>query len=113
MEDVTKATGNHDSSDNSNTSPKVQHGPILGKCEKLPEETAKKALDELGETEKGVVEGVAALRAFLKEKEEKKEGESIQKRFVAADDAFLLRFLRARKFDVKRTYKLMKGKVLF
>ncbi|XP_061526443.1 retinaldehyde-binding protein 1-like isoform X2 [Phycodurus eques] len=91
------------------------HGPVFGPCHKMPGHTAQKAKDELNETEERKVLSLKDLRALMKERAA--EGDDLAKlvleRFGDKPDSLLLRFLRARKFDVVRAHELMKGYVRF
>ncbi|XP_007433255.1 retinaldehyde-binding protein 1 [Python bivittatus] len=90
------------------------HGPVFGKCEKIPEHTLQKAKDELNETPEKRQLAVKELQELI---QEKAQGEDICKavaeKMQGKDDAFFLRFMRARKFDVNRAYDLIKGYVNF
>ncbi|XP_076880981.1 retinaldehyde-binding protein 1a isoform X2 [Brachyhypopomus gauderio] len=91
------------------------HGPVFGPCISLPDHTLQKAKEELNETEERKVSAVKDLRCLMT----KKAGEgdalakSVQEKFGNEPDSVLLRFIRARKFDVKRAHELMKGYVRF
>ncbi|XP_033963479.1 retinaldehyde-binding protein 1a [Pseudochaenichthys georgianus] len=91
------------------------HGPVFGPCQKLPGHTVQKAKDELGETEERRASSLKDLRVTMKDRAA--EGDELAKlvleRFGDKPDSLLLRFLRARKFDVARAYELMKGYVRF
>ncbi|XP_051919270.1 retinaldehyde-binding protein 1-like [Hippocampus zosterae] len=91
------------------------HGPVFGPCHKMPGHTVQKAKDELNETEERRMLSLKDLRLMMKERAA--EGDDLAKlvleRFGDKPDALLLRFLRARKFDVVRTHELMKGYVRF
>uniref|UniRef100_A0A7N5K3S5 Retinaldehyde-binding protein 1-like n=1 Tax=Ailuropoda melanoleuca TaxID=9646 RepID=A0A7N5K3S5_AILME len=91
------------------------HGPVFGKCEKIPAYTLQKAKDELNETPEKRELAVKELQELIQEKA--KEGEDIYKavaeKMQGKDDAFFLRFMRARKFDINRAYDLIKGYVSF
>ncbi|NXS06166.1 RLBP1 protein, partial [Oxylabes madagascariensis] len=72
------------------------------------------AKDELNETEEKREVAVKALRELVQERAGgedvcQKVAEKVQEK----DDSFLLRFIRARKFDVHRAYDLLKGYVNF
>ncbi|XP_061615733.1 retinaldehyde-binding protein 1-like isoform X2 [Phyllopteryx taeniolatus] len=81
----------------------------------MPGHTAQKAKDELNETEERKALSLKDLRALMKERAA--EGDDLAKlvleRFGDKPDSLLLRFLRARKFDVVRAHELMKGYVRF
>uniref|UniRef100_A0A8C5I3L9 Retinaldehyde-binding protein 1-like n=1 Tax=Gouania willdenowi TaxID=441366 RepID=A0A8C5I3L9_GOUWI len=91
------------------------HGPVFGPCHKLPGHTIQKAKDELNETDERRASSMKDLRAVMKERSA--EGDDLSKlvleRFGDKPDSLLLRFLRARKFDVIRSHELMKGYVRF
>uniref|UniRef100_UPI00398E9181 retinaldehyde-binding protein 1-like n=1 Tax=Pristiophorus japonicus TaxID=55135 RepID=UPI00398E9181 len=91
------------------------HGPVFGKCETLSAHTLQKAKDELNETEEKRVICVKELQKLVLDTAE--TGEEICKTVLEKtkdkDDAFFLRFVRARKYDVKRSYDLLKGYVRF
>ncbi|XP_038275426.1 retinaldehyde-binding protein 1 [Dermochelys coriacea] len=91
------------------------HGPIFGKCDKVPLHTIQKAKDELNETEEKRESAVKELRELVRERGS--GGEEVCKAVVekvkGKDDSFFLRFIRARKFDVNRAYDLLKGYVNF
>nr|XP_034988112.1 retinaldehyde-binding protein 1 [Zootoca vivipara] len=91
------------------------HGRVFGKCEKIPAYTLQKAKDELNETLEKRELAVKELRELVQEKA--KGGEDICKvvaeKVKGKDDAFFLRFIRARKFDISRAYDLIKGYVNF
>lgn len=91
------------------------HGPVFGPCHKLPGHTVQKAKDELNETDERRASSLKELRAMMKERAA--EGDDmvklVQESFGDKPDSLLLRFLRARKFDVARAHKLMKGYVCF
>ncbi|XP_022067148.2 retinaldehyde-binding protein 1-like [Acanthochromis polyacanthus] len=91
------------------------HGPVFGPCHKLPGHTVQKAKDELNETDERRASSLKELRTMMKDRAA--EGDDLSKlvleRFGETPDALLLRFLRARKFDVVRAHELMKGYVRF
>lgn len=70
-----------------------------------------KAKDELNETGERRASSVKDLRAMMKERAA--EGDDlaklVQERYGDKPDSLLLRFLRARKFDISRSHELMKG----
>lgn len=70
------------------------------------------AKDELNETEERRASTLKELRAVMKERAA--EGDDLAKlvleRFGDKPDSLLLRFLRARKFEVVRSYELLRGK---
>lgn len=69
------------------------------------------AKDELNETDERRASSVKDLRTVMKERAA--EGDNLAKlvleRFGDKPDSLLLRFLRARKFDISRSHELMKG----
>lgn len=69
------------------------------------------AKDELNETDERRASSLKDLRVTMKDRAA--EGEDLAKmvleRFGDKPDSVLLRFLRARKFDVVRAHELMKG----
>lgn len=69
------------------------------------------AKDELNETDERRALSLKGLRAVMKERAA--EGDDlaklVQQRFKDKPDSLLLRFLRARKFEVIRAHELMKG----
>lgn len=69
------------------------------------------AKDELNETDERRVSSLKDLRAMMKERAV--EGDDLAKlvleRFGDKPDSLMMRFLRARKFDVVRAHELMKG----
>uniref|UniRef100_A0A4W4G4Y3 CRAL-TRIO domain-containing protein n=1 Tax=Electrophorus electricus TaxID=8005 RepID=A0A4W4G4Y3_ELEEL len=91
------------------------HGPVFGPCKKLPDHTLQKAKDELNETEERKVSAVKDLRCLMKEKAGKGDilAKCVQEKFRAGPDSLLLRFIRARKFNVDKAHELMKGYVRF
>ncbi|XP_028647240.1 retinaldehyde-binding protein 1 [Erpetoichthys calabaricus] len=91
------------------------HGPVFGRCEKLPPHTQQKAKDELNETEEKKVLAVKELRSLTQEKASSGEETeaSVAAWMLEKPDLFLLRFVRARKYDINRAYELMKGYVRF
>ncbi|XP_016140376.1 retinaldehyde-binding protein 1-like [Sinocyclocheilus grahami] len=91
------------------------HGPVYGPCKKLPDHTKQKAKDELNETEERKVSSIKELRAMIQEKASEGDNiaKAVQEKFENQPDSLLLRFIRARKFDVTRAHELMKGYVRF
>ncbi|MBN3316871.1 RLBP1 protein, partial [Atractosteus spatula] len=91
------------------------HGPVFGSCEKLPPHTVQKAKDEMNETDEKRVSAVKELRALIQEKQDLGEdvAKSVAERMLDKPDSLLLRFIRARKYDINRAYELMKGYVRF
>ncbi|KAJ8412978.1 hypothetical protein AAFF_G00105600 [Aldrovandia affinis] len=86
------------------------HGPVFGPCAKLPDHTVQKAKDELDETDEKRVSSVKELRAMVKEKSDIDAlTKGVQVTFGDKPDSLLLRFIRARKYNVTRSYELMKG----
>ncbi|XP_062922608.1 retinaldehyde-binding protein 1b isoform X1 [Mobula hypostoma] len=91
------------------------HGPVFGKCELLPPYTLQKAKDELNETEEKRVMCVKELHNLIEDSANSGEefAKTVFEKTKDKDDSFFLRFVRARKFDVKRSYDLLKGYVRF
>ncbi len=69
------------------------------------------AKDELNETDEKRVSAAKELRALIKEKAD--GGDDLAKgvldTFGEKPDSMLVRFIRARKYDVPRAFDLMKG----
>uniref|UniRef100_A0A7N4NV44 Retinaldehyde binding protein 1 n=1 Tax=Sarcophilus harrisii TaxID=9305 RepID=A0A7N4NV44_SARHA len=91
------------------------HGPVFGKCSQMPPHTLQKAKDELNETEESREVAVRELREMIQERADSGDdmGQLVAEKIQEKDDDFLLRFVRARKFDVGRAYDLLKGYVNF
>uniref|UniRef100_A0A1A8PZ43 Retinaldehyde binding protein 1b n=2 Tax=Nothobranchius rachovii TaxID=451742 RepID=A0A1A8PZ43_9TELE len=91
------------------------HGPVFGSCVQLPDHTRQKAKDELNETNERRVSAVKELRAMIKEKADGGDdlAKGVQDTFGEKPDSLLVRFIRARKYDVVRAFELMKGYVRF
>uniref|UniRef100_A0A7M4FH91 Retinaldehyde binding protein 1 n=1 Tax=Crocodylus porosus TaxID=8502 RepID=A0A7M4FH91_CROPO len=91
------------------------HGPIFGKCEKIPPHTLQKAKDELNETEERREPALKELRELVHAGASGQEelGKAVAEKVQGKDDSFFLRFIRARKFDTHRAYELLKGYVNF
>ncbi|CAM4611685.1 unnamed protein product [Lepidochelys olivacea] len=91
------------------------HGPIFGKCDKVPPHTVQKAKDELNETEEKRESALKELRELVRERGSGDEEvcKAVAEKVTGKDDSFFLRFIRARKFDVNRAYDLLKGYVNF
>ncbi|KAG8516330.1 Retinaldehyde-binding protein 1 [Galemys pyrenaicus] len=91
------------------------HGPVFGRCSQLPPHTLQKAKDELNEREEAREEAVRELRELVREQATSGQAlaMAVAERAQGWDSAFLLRFLRARKFHVGRAYELLRGYVSF
>lgn len=76
------------------------NGPILGGKGYLPAQTIRKAYYELDETPQTKVVTIRSFRQLIEENQE-------ENNFDEHSDAFLLKFLRHRKFDVDDAYKLL------
>lgn len=61
------------------------------------------------ETDEKRVSAVKELRGIIKDKTGDDLGKGVNDTFGDKADGILLRFIRARKFDVNRAYELMKG----
>lgn len=113
------------------------HGPVFGPCASLPDHTKQKvtllmatprattlcprancllwlppqAKDELNETDEKRVAAVKELRGMMKEKADGGDdlAKGVQDTFGEKPDSLLVRFIRARKYDVPRAFDLMKG----
>ncbi|MEJ1270627.1 retinaldehyde binding protein 1 [Cricetulus griseus] len=90
------------------------HGPVFGPCSQLPRHTLQKAKDELNEKEETREEVVRELQELVQAQAASGEelALAVAERVQARDSAFLLRFIRARKFDVGRAYELLKVALL-
>ncbi|XP_041704595.1 retinaldehyde-binding protein 1-like [Coregonus clupeaformis] len=91
------------------------HGPVFGPCAKLPDHTVQNAKDELNETDEKRVLAVKELRGIIKEKADAGDdlAKGVLETFGEKPDGMLVRFIRARKYDVPRAFDLMKGYVRF
>lgn len=69
------------------------------------------AKDELNETDEKRVSAVKELRGIIKEKADAGDdlAKGVQDTFGEKPDSLLVRFIRARKYDVPRAFELMKG----
>ncbi|XP_054711526.1 retinaldehyde-binding protein 1-like [Uloborus diversus] len=67
-------------------------------CETIPEEIRAKVENEINETEENIRNGLKSLKEFLKR-------ENIRSR---TDDAFLLWFLRAQKYNIKKSQEKLR-----
>lgn len=69
------------------------------------------AKDELNETDEKRVSAVKELRGIIKEKADGGDdvAKGVQETFGEKPDSLLVRFIRARKYDVPRAFELMKG----
>lgn len=69
------------------------------------------AKDELNETDEKRVSAVKELRGIIKEKADAGDelAKGVQDTFGEKPDGMLVRFIRARKYDVPRAFELMKG----
>uniref|UniRef100_A0A673IRN0 Retinaldehyde binding protein 1b n=1 Tax=Sinocyclocheilus rhinocerous TaxID=307959 RepID=A0A673IRN0_9TELE len=87
------------------------HGPVFRPCDQIPDHTVQKAKDELNETDEKRVSAVKELRGIIKEKADSGDdlAKGVQDTFGDNPDSVLVRFIRARKYEVNRAYELMKG----
>ncbi|XP_065653644.1 retinaldehyde-binding protein 1-like [Hydra vulgaris] len=76
------------------------NGPILGGNGYIPAQTQRKAYQDLYETPQTKIACIRSLRNLIEEKQE-------ENNFDEHSDAFLLKFLRHRKFDVNDAYHLL------
>ena len=76
------------------------NGPILGGLGYIPAQTTQKAYYELGETPEIKAACIRGLRQLIEIHQE-------ENNFDDHTDAFLLKFLRHRKFDVEGAYSLL------
>lgn len=69
------------------------------------------AKDELNETDEKREAAVKELRGMMKEKADAGDDltKAVQDTFGEKPDSLLVRFIRARKYDVPRAFDLMKG----
>nr|DBA31985.1 TPA: hypothetical protein GDO54_007737 [Pyxicephalus adspersus] len=91
------------------------HGPVFGKCEKLPEHTVQKAKDELNETDEKRESAIKEIQMMVKEKASSGDDlcKAVAEKVAGKEDGFFLRFIRARKYNINRAYDLLKGYVNF
>uniref|UniRef100_A0ACB8E655 Retinaldehyde-binding protein 1 n=1 Tax=Sphaerodactylus townsendi TaxID=933632 RepID=A0ACB8E655_9SAUR len=91
------------------------HGPVFGKCKSIPAHTLQKAKDELNETPEKKESALKELQDLIRERAEGGDDicKAVAEKVKEKDSAFLLCFIRARKFDVSRAYDLLKGYVNF
>ncbi|XP_016041189.1 retinaldehyde-binding protein 1 [Erinaceus europaeus] len=91
------------------------HGPVFGQCSQLPRHTLQKAKDELNEREESREAAVQELLELVREQAASGQelAQAVADRVQGRDSAFLLRFVRARKFHVGRAYELLRGYVNF
>lgn len=70
------------------------------------------AKDELNETDEKRVAAVKELRDMIKEKAGAGDdlAKGVQDTFGDKPDGMMIRFIRARKYDVPRAFDLMKGR---
>lgn len=78
----------------------------------LPLRFSLQAKDELNETDEKRVAAVKELRGIMKEKADAGDdlAKGVQDTFGEKPDSLLVRFIRARKYDVNRAFELMKGR---
>ncbi|XP_007944282.1 retinaldehyde-binding protein 1 [Orycteropus afer afer] len=91
------------------------HGPVFGQCNQLPRHTLQKAKDELNEREETRSGVVRELQELVQEQAAAGEelAQAVAERVQGRDSSFFLRFIRARKFNVRRAYELLRGYVHF
>ncbi|TRY83707.1 hypothetical protein DNTS_018513 [Danionella cerebrum] len=88
---------------------------LRAKLEHLTVKDHGPAKDELNETDESRVSAIKELRAMMRQRASEGDelAKTVQENFGTQPDALLLRFIRARKFDVTRAHELMKGYVRF
>lgn len=81
-------------------------------CRTIPKK--RQAKDELNETDEKRASAVKELRGMIKEKADAGDelAKGVQDTFGEKPDSLLVRFIRARKYDVPRSFELLKGRVL-
>nr|CAG4719773.1 RBLP1 [Leptochiton asellus] len=84
-----------------------------GSNEPLSNIETEKARSELNETDENRKSGIQELRDIMTENEHTEFGKKLLEWFEPRKNEYLIRFLRARKYDVKKAYDLMKGYMKF
>lgn len=75
----------------------------------LPASLADKARTELHEDHDTIISALRNLRSLIVKHEKDGKGKHVYRVFHECSDEVMLKFLRARKFNTKKTYELMKG----
>lgn len=82
---------------------------ILSPCGELSQALKEKAELELNETDAVRSEKMLELRKMLTDEDDTEKGDAVSEYFGGKEDKYLMRFLRTKKFDVKKTYDMMEG----
>ncbi|XP_067653407.1 retinaldehyde-binding protein 1-like [Haliotis asinina] len=86
---------------------------ILSPCGELSQSLKEKAESELNETDSIRSEKLLELRKMLTNEGDTEKGDSVSEFFGGKKDSYLVRFLRTKKYDVKKTYEMMSAYVKF
>ncbi|XP_046332382.2 retinaldehyde-binding protein 1-like [Haliotis rufescens] len=86
---------------------------ILSPCGELSQALKEKAESELNETDAVRSEKMLELRKMLMDEDDTEKGDAVSEYFGGKEDKYLMRFLRTKKFDVKKTYDMMEAYVKF
>ncbi|XP_046575878.1 retinaldehyde-binding protein 1-like [Haliotis rubra] len=86
---------------------------ILSPCGELSPSLKEMAESELNETDSVRSEKLLELRKMLTNEADTEKGDAVSEFFGGKKDSYLIRFLRTKKFDVKKTYEMMSAYVKF